>query len=189
MPIQQICTFYINGSYFGVEVEQVQEIIRQQRLTRVPLAPLEVCGLMNLRGQVIPVVDLPCRLGLRSVACPILEQTGEQVAYNIIVNSNEDIVSFIVDGVGDVLQCPSENFEPPPATLNASIRSFLKGAYKLDQGFLLILNTAKILEPSIVQGQYNTLPSRPPFWGSRAVQSPPQLGDLGSGSLDAHSLV
>jgi purine-binding chemotaxis protein CheW len=156
MPIQQICTFYINGSYFGVEVEQVQEIIRQQRLTRIPLAPLEVCGLMNLRGQVIPVVDLPCRLGLRAMACSIGEQNDEQIAYNIIVNSHEDVVSFIVDDVGDVLQCPSEDFEPPPATLNASIRSFLRGAYKLDQGFLLILNIAKILEPSVTNLPLNS---------------------------------
>jgi purine-binding chemotaxis protein CheW len=150
MPIQQICTFFINDSYFGIEVEQVQEIIRPQHLTFIPLAPPDVCGLMNLRGQVLPVVDLPCRLGLR--ACRLPEQAVSELdnGYNIIVKNSEDIVSFMVDEVGDVLQCLSESFEPPPATLNGSIRFFLKGAYKLEQGFLLILDTLKILEPSAI---------------------------------------
>jgi purine-binding chemotaxis protein CheW len=143
MAIQQVCTFFLNNIYFGIEVEDVREIIRQQPLTRIPLAPPDICGLMNLRGQVLPVVDLPCRLGLQSISCNI----SEHVTYNIIVDTDDDVVSFIVDDVGDVLHCASETFEPPPANLNSQIRFFLKGAYKLDQGFLLILNTTKILDP------------------------------------------
>ena len=146
MAIQQICTFFLDGTYFGIEVEAVQEVIRQQPLTHIPLAAADICGLMNLRGQVIPVVDLPCRLGLRASACS-LEQ--EQTSYNIIVNTAADVVSFIVDAVGDVLDCDRETFEPPPANLNAQMQFFLKGAYKLDQGFLLLLNTTKVLEHSM----------------------------------------
>lgn len=142
MAIQQICTFYLDGSYFGIEIEAVQEIIRQPPLTRIPLAPPDICGLMNLRGQVIPVVDLSCRLGLRLASCGI----GEPTTYNIIVNTVEDVVGFIVDDVGDVLDFVSERFEPPPANLNSHIRSFLKGAYQLEQGFLLVLDTTKILD-------------------------------------------
>ncbi|MBD2079052.1 chemotaxis protein CheW [Leptolyngbya sp. FACHB-17] len=140
MTIQQVCTFYLKGSYFGIEIEQVQEIIRQPPLTRIPLAPPDICGLMNLRGQVIPVVDLPCRLGLRSASCGI----GEETTYNVIVNTIDDVISFIVEDIGDILSCDSETFEPPPANLTAHIRGFLKGAYKLEQGFLLILDTIKI---------------------------------------------
>lgn len=142
MAIQQICTFFLNDIYFGIEIENVQEIIRQQPLTRIPLAPADICGLMNLRGQVIPVVDLPCRLGLRAASCG----RGDRAAYNTIVNANDDVVSFVVDDIGDVLHCHSDTFEPPPANLNSDIRVFLKGAYKLEHGFLLVLNPTQILE-------------------------------------------
>ncbi len=142
MAIQLICTFFLNNTYFGIEVEDVQEIIRQQSLTRVPLAAPDICGLMNLRGQVIPVVDLPCRLRLRSVSCPI----GEQVIYNIIVKTNDDTAGFRVDEIGDILECPLEAFEPSPTTLNSHIRWFLKGAYKLEHDFLLLLDSQKILQ-------------------------------------------
>ncbi len=139
--VQQICAFFLNGFYFGIEIEDVQEIIRQQPLTRIPLAPPDICGLMNLRGQVIPIVDLPCRLGLRAARC-----SSEKTIYNIIVNTADDVVGLIVDDVQDVVPCSIETFEPPPATLNAQIRSLIKGAYKLDQGFLLVLDTQKVLD-------------------------------------------
>jgi purine-binding chemotaxis protein CheW len=142
MAIQQICTFFLDGTYFGIEVEAVQEVIRQQPLTHIPLAAQDICGLMNLRGQVIPVIDLPCRLGLRAIACSL------EKPYNIIVNTAADVVSLVVDEVGDVLDCDRETFEPPPANLDVQMQFFLKGAYKLDQGFLLVLNTTKILEHS-----------------------------------------
>lgn len=145
MTMQQICTFFLNSTRFGIEVEDVQEIIRQQPLTQVPLAAPDICGLMNLRGQVIPVVDLPCRLGLRLVSCSI----EKQPVYNIIVRSPDDVVSFVVDGIGDIVECPSASLEPPPATLDNHIRSSLKGAYKLEHDFLLVLNTQKILEPAL----------------------------------------
>lgn len=143
--IQQICTFFLDGAYFGIEIEEVQEIIRQQSLTQIPLAPADICGLMNLRGQIIPVVDLPCRLGLRSAACEV----EKGLTHNVIVNAFDDVVSFVVDQIGDVIECSSDDFELPPAHLNCQIRSFLKGAYKLEQGFLLLLNTEKLLDPAL----------------------------------------
>ncbi|HTL90334.1 MAG TPA: chemotaxis protein CheW [Leptolyngbya sp.] len=141
MKTQQICTFFLDETCFGIRLEDVQEVIRQQPLTRIPLASPDICGLMNLRGQVIPVVDLPRRLGLRSTACNI----DEQITYNIIVKTAEDVVSFIIDEIGDVLHCSIETLKPPPATLHPRIRSFLKGTYKLDQSFLLVLDIPKIL--------------------------------------------
>jgi purine-binding chemotaxis protein CheW len=147
MAIQQICTFFLDHTRFGIGVEDVQEVIRQQPLTRIPLAARDICGLMNLRGQVIPVVDLPCRLGLRSSACVASESDmEEQPVYNIIVNTADDVVSFIVDDIGDVLDCSVEALEPPPATLHPHIQSALKGAYRLEHDFLLVLNTEKILD-------------------------------------------
>lgn len=142
MSDQQVCTFILDGSYFGIAVEDVQEVIQYQPTTRVPLAPHDVCGLMNLRGQIIPVVDLACRLKMRAVACA----TKEQTTYNIVVRTSDDVVSFLVDDIGDVLQCAIATFELPPATLNRQMRSYLRGAYKLDHDFLLILDTAKIVD-------------------------------------------
>lgn len=142
MAIQQLCTFYLDGSYFGIGIEEVQEIIRQPPLTRIPLAPPDICGLMNLRGQVIPVVDLSCRLGLRLASCGI----GEQTSYNIIVKTADDLVGLIADEVGDVLDFGGQRFEPAPANLNAHIRYFLKGAYQLNPGFLLVLDATKVLD-------------------------------------------
>lgn len=143
MSIQQICTFFLNNTRFGIEIEDVQEIIRQYPLTPVPLATPDICGLMNLRGQVIPVIDLPCRLGLRSACCDIEKQT----VYNIIVKAAEDVVSFMVDDVGDILDCWVDTLEPAPATLDSHLRASIKGTYKLDHDFLLVLNTQKILDP------------------------------------------
>lgn len=138
--MNQFCTFYLNQFYFGIAIGEVQEIIRQPPLTRIPFAPPDVCGLINLRGQVLPVVDLPGRIGLRSTLCSL------ETTYNIIVHTSEDTVSFIVDELGDVLECSSEALNPPPANLDAHLRSFLNGAYQLEQDFLLVLNTPKILE-------------------------------------------
>lgn len=147
MTIQRICTFFLNRTCFGIEVEDVQEIIRQQPLTPVPLAATDICGLMNLRGQVVPVVDLACRLGLRSLSCNIEQIT----VYNVIVNAWDDVVSFIVDGIGDVVACPVAMLEPPPATLDPHLCSCLKGSYKLEHHFLLLLNTQKILDPALLR--------------------------------------
>jgi purine-binding chemotaxis protein CheW len=144
MGNQQICTFFLENTYFGIGIEDVQEIIRQQPLTPVPLATPDICGLMNLRGQIIPVVDLSCRLGLRSTSCAI----GEESIYNIVVHTPDDVVSFVVDGIGDIVECPVATLEPPPATLDAYVRSCLRGSYKLDHHFLLVLNTPKILDPA-----------------------------------------
>ncbi|BAU10334.1 hypothetical protein LEP3755_08180 [Leptolyngbya sp. NIES-3755] len=138
--MKQFCTFYLNQFYFGIAIGDVQEIIRQPLLTRIPFAPPDVCGLINLRGQVLPVVDLPGRIGLRSTFCSL------ETTYNIIVNTIEDTVSFVVDELGDVLECSSETLNPPPANLEAHLRSFLSGAYQLEQDFLLVLNTSRILE-------------------------------------------
>lgn len=151
MTDQQVCTFFLDGSYFGIAIEDIQEVIVNQPTTFVPLAPLDICGLMNLRGQIIPVVDLPCRLGMRSVACAI----AQAITYNIVVRTADDVVSFLVDDIGDVLQCAIATFEPPPATLNRQMRSFLRGAYKLNEGFLLMLDTAKIVDQATVANVLN----------------------------------
>src|SRR5580692_5433883 len=103
--VSQFCTFFLDGLYFGLDVLKVQEIIRYQEMTRVPLAPPVVRGLINLRGQIVTAIDLRRRLELRE------REAGSQ-PMNVVVRTNEGALSFLVDEIGDVLQLDETPFEP-----------------------------------------------------------------------------
>lgn len=140
-PVQQYCTFYLDGMFFGVEVEQVQEVIRYQQMTRVPLASEVVSGLINLRGQIVTAIDLRRRLGL--------PDRGEQeMPMNVVVRSDEGIVSLLVDEIGDVQEVPAELFEYPPDTLSGEARSLIRGVYKMENHLLLVLDTVRACQTS-----------------------------------------
>jgi purine-binding chemotaxis protein CheW len=136
---QQFCTFHLGSLYLGIEVLQVQEVIRPQEMTRVPLAPRAVIGLINLRGQIVTAIDLRRRLGLadRPDGCD---------AMNVVVRTDEGAVSLMVDEIGDVLEVAAEAFEAPPATLPAEARGLIRGVYKLPDGLLLVLDARRALE-------------------------------------------
>jgi purine-binding chemotaxis protein CheW len=147
MPKQQICTFFLNGIYFGIDTQQVQEVIRLSVITRVPLAPPDICGLINLRGQIITVIDLQQRLDMgKSAMRSPTKLVDEQQRFNIVVRSNNEVVSLLIDDVGDVLEFTQNTFEPTPVTLKGRMRQMLKGAYPLQEGFLLVVDTEKILD-------------------------------------------
>ncbi len=145
MTAQQICTFFINKIYFGIDVLQIQEIIRSQQITHIPLAPPDICGLINLRGQIVTIIDLQRRLEMTKTPPATINPTDEPQGYKLILHTDSEIVGLLVDNIGDVLECTEENFEPPPATLKGKIRESLQATYKLEDEFLLILNTEKIL--------------------------------------------
>jgi len=136
---RQYCTFFVNHLFFGVEVEKVQEVIRFQNMTRVPLAPPEICGLINLRGQIVIAIDLRRRL-----AFP--DRTAEQQPMNVVMRNDEEIVSFLVDEIGDVLEVNENTFEPPPPTLSGNQRQLIRGAYKLKDKLLLALDAEKTMD-------------------------------------------
>lgn len=115
-------------------------------MTRVPLAPSDICGLINLRGQIVTVIDVRCRLEMSESPALSLPDSDEQIAFNVVVRTNSEVVSLLVDDVGDILEVTQDNFEPPPATLKGRVRQLLQGAYKLKDGFLLILDIKKLLE-------------------------------------------
>jgi purine-binding chemotaxis protein CheW len=129
----QYCTFYLGDQYFGLDVLKVQEIVRHQPLTRVPLAHAMVQGLINLRGQIVTAIDLRRRLDLP-------ESTGDREPVNVVVQTDDGAVSLLVDEIGDVLEVSEENFERPPETLQSSSRDLIQGAYKLDGKLLVILD-------------------------------------------------
>ncbi len=134
---KQYCTFYLSGYHFGVAVSHVQEIIRSQKMTRVPLAPRVVRGLINLRGQIVVAIDLKKRLGMQA-------DEGENM--NIILRTQDGAVSLLVDEIGDVLEVSDEIFEEPPETLKGLARDLIEGAYKLEGKLLLILDAMKTTE-------------------------------------------
>src|SRR5215470_7934543 len=104
---QQLCTFLLQDHLFGVPVEHVQEVIRYQQMTRVPLMPPVIGGLINLRGQIVMAVDLRRRLGIE-------DRAAEKLPMNVVVRTEDGAVSFLVDEIGDVLKVDAESIERPP---------------------------------------------------------------------------
>jgi purine-binding chemotaxis protein CheW len=133
---QQFCTFFLNDLFFGVEVEKVQEVIRFQEMTRVPLAPKLVGGLINLRGQIVTALDLRKRLELPNRA-------NKQVPMNVVIRTDDGAVSLLVDEIGDVVEVEQSAFELPPDTLTGTARQLIRGAFKLKNRLLLVLDTDK----------------------------------------------
>lgn len=134
----QLCTFRLADQYFGVDALKVQELIRHQPMTPVPLAPPSVRGLINLRGQIVTAIDLRSHFGLPEVEC-------ETELMNIVIRTDDECVSLLVDRIGDVLTVDQQNFEPPPETLEETLRPFIDGAFKLEDRLLLLLNWKNIV--------------------------------------------
>ena len=135
------CTFHVDNLFLGVDAQQVQEVIRYQEMTRVPLAPAAIHGLINLRGQIVTAIDLRCRLRLPLRAPNVLPM-------NVVVRDGENAVSLLVDRIGDVVEVNDELFEPPPPTVRADLRGLIRGAYKLPDRLLLVLDTDRALAES-----------------------------------------
>jgi purine-binding chemotaxis protein CheW len=133
---QQFCTFYVDRQFFGVPVQQVQEVIRYQEMTRVPLVPRVIRGLINFRGQIVVAIDLRRRLNAP-------ERPEDQLPMNVVVRTPDGALSLLVDEIGDVLEVQEETFERPPETLQGIARELVLGVHNLPSGLLLILDTEK----------------------------------------------
>jgi len=125
-----------DGLYLGVDVLKVQEVIRCQPMTRVPTAPPVVRGLINLRGQIVTALDLRRRLELPATGAPAAPT-------NVVVRSADGAISLLVDDIGDVVEVTDAEFEPAPETLAGVARELIRGAYKLPERLLLILDVEK----------------------------------------------
>lgn len=133
----QYCTFYLDKLLFGVKLKAVQEVIGALDMTKVPLAPAVVSGLINLRGQIVTAVDLRRCLEL-GPASPA------RLAMNVVVGSEDGAVSLLVDEIGDVLEVDESTFELPPETLHGTVRSMILGVHKLSDRLMLVLDTEKV---------------------------------------------
>jgi len=133
---QQFCTFFINKQFFAVPVQQVQEVIRYQEMTCVPLVPPVIRGLINLRGQIVVAFDLRRRLGYP-------DRPEDQLPMNVVVRADGETVSFLVDEIGDVIEVEEDCAEHPPETLQGKARGLVRAVYKLRDQLMLVLDTER----------------------------------------------
>jgi len=138
--LQQFCTFRVAHMHWGVEVERVQEVMLFQEMTRVPLMPEEVRGLINLRGQIVKAIDLRRRMGL-----PPAETGGDPL--NVVLKTPDGAVALLVDDIGDVVTTYQDRQEKVPANMRHPVGELARGVHKLDGKLLLVLDAQKVQEP------------------------------------------
>jgi len=117
----------------------VKEVIQFQPITRVPLAPEVIVGLMNLRGQIVSVMDLRRRLEFPERPCDLLP-------VNVVVQAHDTAVSLLADEIGDVIEVQDDMLESPPVTLQGFVRDMLRGVYKVPERLLLVLDIERVLD-------------------------------------------
>ncbi|MDI6710287.1 MAG: chemotaxis protein CheW [Bacillota bacterium] len=135
---EQVVVFQLAEQTYGVDIARVYEIIRMEAITRVPRAPQFVEGVINLRGRIIPVIDLRRRFGM-----PQNEQT--RASRIIIVEMNGMTVGMVVDAVLEVLRLPADSIEPPPPVINGIDSAYLRGIALWGERLIIMLDTEKVL--------------------------------------------
>jgi purine-binding chemotaxis protein CheW len=135
----QLATFFLGDELFGVNTLHVQEILTYQEITSVPLAPAYVRGLINIRGQIVTVIDLRCRLGFEKLE-------NEQSSMNLIVNSDEGLMSLLVDNIGNVADIPGDRLLPPPGTIRGVAVQYIQKVCQLEEELLIVLDLDSILQ-------------------------------------------
>lgn len=136
---KQFCTFFLEREMFGIDVLNIQEVMRCQETTDVPLAPPVICGLLNLRGSIVSTIDLRRRFGMQRLE-------ADRSPMNIVTQTGTGLASFLVDRIGEVIEVDESTFEMPPETLDGETRHLIHGVYKLDSGLLQILNVERVAD-------------------------------------------
>ena len=135
----QLVIFQLGGEEFGVEIMQVQEIIRMPEITRIPQSPEYVEGVINLRGKIIVVINLDTRFDLNS-------KELDDDSRIIIVEVGENVVGMVVDSVSEVLRLATSSVEAAPEIISSKIKAdYLKGVGKLDDRLLILLDLERVL--------------------------------------------
>ena len=135
---QQLVVFELANEHYGVEISTVESIIKMQEITHIPRSPAFVEGITNLRGVVLPVIDLRKRFGQDS-----REISKESRIMVVVLGSIK--VGMIVDAVSEVLQVSDESIDPPPLMTNSPRENFITGIAKLDELLVIVLDVSKIL--------------------------------------------
>jgi len=143
-PMRQLVGFRIGEEEFGVDILMVQEIIRLPVITPIPNAPRFILGMINLRGLVIPIIDLRQRLRINGKS----PGETERMIRILILEMDSHQTGFIVDSVSEVMHVPTAEIEPPPHLLSLSIDArYIEGVIKLANRLLILLDFTQILRP------------------------------------------
>lgn len=134
----QLVTFKISEEEFGVDILKVQEIIRMMPITKVPNSPYFVEGVINLRGKVIPVIDMRKRFGMR-------EAEHDSQTRIKVMDLQGQVVGFVVDAVSEVLRIKESTVEPPPPVVAGIGSEYMRGVGKLEDRLLILLDLDKLL--------------------------------------------
>ena len=129
----------IEGHLFGIPVLTVQDVLGVQKITRIPLAPKEIAGSLNLRGRIVTAIDVRLRLDLHP-------RPAEEKAMSVVVDQGGELYSLMVDSVGEVLSLPIAKFERNPPTLDNKWREFSLGIYRLEDNLLVVLDVGRLLD-------------------------------------------
>jgi purine-binding chemotaxis protein CheW len=137
--LTEYVTAMIGGQLFGLPILRVQDVFMPERLTRVPLAPPEIAGVLNLRGRIVTLVDMRCRLGLGQ-----REDDGSPMA--IGVESRAESYGLLIDSVGEVLKLDDAKREPNPINLDPRLARVSAGIHRLDGQLLIVVDVDRVLE-------------------------------------------
>lgn len=140
----QVCTFILDEHLFCVDAQRVQEVIRFQDMTRVPLTEPHVSGLINLRGQIVTAIDMRKRLSFSDFP-------EGRMPMNVVIRTDDGPVSLLVDRIGDVTDVKSESYESAPSTLCSNLKRFVEGTFKLENQLLLSLDINAVIGVPIPQ--------------------------------------
>jgi purine-binding chemotaxis protein CheW len=132
-------TFVIAGQLFGIPVLKVQDVLAACEVTRIPLAPPEIAGALNLRGRIVTALDVRLRLGL-----PQAKDAEERMS--IVVEQSGELYSLMVDEVGEVLSLDPKGFQRNPPTLDARFREYSHGIFRLKERLLVVLDVDGLLD-------------------------------------------
>ena len=137
--IVELSTFYVGDALCGMDILRVQEINKLLEMTKVPQAPEYVKGILNLRGQIVTVIDLGRKLGLSMTV-------NSAETRNIIVSSKNEYIGLLVDKIGDVVRTDWDKVEPPPANIGGVQGKYFEGVFKMEKDLIGILNVEAVLQ-------------------------------------------
>lgn len=132
-------TFQLEDETYGIDVMQIREVLRSQEISPVPGAPVYVLGIINLRGNVVAIIDTRTRFGL-----PRREEMDD-ASRILIMDSGNLVVGYLVDSVSEVVDLENEKVEPPPDTGSGQVSRFISGLYNGKNGLLILLDGTKLL--------------------------------------------
>ncbi len=140
--LKEYVTATIGGQLFGLPIQQVQDVFMPERLTRVPLAPPEIAGVLNLRGRIVTLIDMRDRLGLQ-------QRVGEGVVMAVGVESGGESYGLLIDSIGEVLKLDDAGREPNPINLDPRLARVSAGIHRLEGQLLMLIDVDRVLDLSV----------------------------------------